>query len=161
MLIQCTLPVLLTHHICLSHLVHAGDKLKIDTSILHKVRRNESLSASTGVANDFLRRVSTTESDPHQTEEPFFNPRAPGNLEDCEGVLAVLSVTLKDPVYRRRWQNLVLLGYGVLLDALVKTSDPTYYMKDMFDLAHTVDGQRAWEKVGGAALLCSLLMRES
>lgn len=63
----------------------APEKVKIDTSILHKMRQNESLLATTGVANDFLRRVSTTAANAYTEEEDFFNPHKAGNVEDCEG----------------------------------------------------------------------------
>lgn len=62
--------------------------------------------------------------------------------------MAMLSVTLKDPVYRRRWQDLVYMGHRVLLDALLKTTDPTFYIKDVMDMMHTVEGQHTWRRVG-------------
>lgn len=62
--------------------------------------------------------------------------------------MALLSVTLKDPIYRRRWQDLVYMGHDVLLNALTKTADPTFYVKDIFDMMKTVDGEHAWQRVG-------------
>lgn len=83
MLIVSILYILASQLVC--DAAPSQDKLRIDTSILHKLRLNESLIATTGVANDFMCRVSTTTADPYREEEEFFDPHKKGNMEDCEG----------------------------------------------------------------------------
>ncbi|KAI5700881.1 hypothetical protein M8J76_009422 [Diaphorina citri] len=131
---------------CLLSVALDADKLKFDTQVLHKVRQNESLIQTTGVVNDFARKVSATTRGAHVQSEEFFDPHKKGNYEDCETVMAALSISLKDRVYRRRWDDLVMLGYPTLLNAIMKTTDSSFYLKDGFDIAHTVDGQEIWKK---------------
>ncbi|KAL1457078.1 hypothetical protein WDU94_001751 [Cyamophila willieti] len=129
----------------------AGEKFKIDTAILHKIHANESLLAPTpGIANDLACKVSLTTRDPLASSEEFFNPEKRGagaKLQEAEGVLAMLGVTLKDAVYRRRWQDLVMLGHDALMKAFARTTDPSFYIKDVENRLHTVDGERAWRQV--------------
>uniref|UniRef100_A0A8D8V8J0 Uncharacterized protein n=1 Tax=Cacopsylla melanoneura TaxID=428564 RepID=A0A8D8V8J0_9HEMI len=129
----------------------AFEKFKIDTAILHKMHDNESLLAPTpGMANDLARKVSRTTRDRFASSEEFFNPEKRGagaQLMEAEGVMAMLGVTLKDAVYRRRWQDLVMLGHDAVMEAFANTTDPSFYIKDLEGRMHTVDGEQAWRKV--------------
>ncbi|KAI5701688.1 hypothetical protein M8J75_012237 [Diaphorina citri] len=145
------------HHV---DMVPIREKISINTDLLNKVREpaNDTMGGVDRNArvHNFAWRitvtVTTTKPTPSSQGPTSTTPLSVDELEkhpdQNELIHNKLTYTLKDPTYRKVWDNLVVQGYDVLISEMRKPGAHKIFIKDNFDGGlEGPDGEKIYTKL--------------